>query len=509
MSGRPGANGPANPDGPATPDLLLGIDQGTTSTRTIAFDRSFQVVASAARPLETAHPKPGWVEIDADALLSSVVETVAEVLDAVGGIGRVAAVGLANQGETVVAWDATTMRPLAPAIVWQCRRSGPIVDRQRAAGHEPVNRSMTGLPLDPYFSAGKMTWLLEEDAAVRGAMARGTLRFGTVDAWLTASLELHRPAGVTDVSTASRTQLFALEALDWDARLLDLFGVGSGTLPTVGPTAGRLGALRHPSWGGALPLTAMACDQQAALAGHGAFEPGTIKATYGTGVFVLANAGPRRTPVEGLETSIAWSLPGGRVDAVLQGGVFTAGAMIDWLRDGLGLIADPAETEALARSVPDTAGVMVVPALAGLGAPWYRPDATASIVGLTAAAGRAHVVRAVLDGIAQRVADVVETMSAALDAPASSLRVDGGLTRNGYLMERQADLLGMPVAVASLDETTALGVAGLAAIGAGLATEAEIAAANPVVRTIGPHASAGERTAGRAAWRAIVERLSG
>jgi glycerol kinase len=226
-------------------------------------------------------------------------------------------------------------------------------------------------------------------------------------------------------------------------------------------------------------------------------------------VFVLANAGKRRAPVDGLETSIAWSLAGGRVDAVLQGGVFTAGAMIDWLRDDLGLIGDVAETEALARSVPDTAGVIVVPALAGLGAPWYRPDATASMVGLTAAAGRAHIVRAVLDGIVQRVADVVEAMAVALDAPVTSLRVDGGLTRNGYLMERQADLLGMPVEVASLEETTALGVAGLAAIGAGLATEADIAAANPVARTIEPGASATERTADRRLWRAVVERLSG
>ena len=501
--------GPDGRDGPDAPDLILGIDQGTTSTRTIAFDRSFAVTASAARPLETAHPKPGWVEVDADALLSSVVETVAEVLDAIGGVGRVAAVGLANQGETVVAWDAETMRPLAPAVVWQCRRSGPIVDRLRAAGHEPAIRALTGLPLDPYFSAGKMTWLVEEDPAVGAAMASGTLRFGTVDAWLTASLGLRGPAGLTDVSTASRTQLLSLGMLDWDPRLLELFGVARGSLPTVGPTAGRIGELRHPSWGGRLPLTAMACDQQAALAGHGAFEPGTLKATYGTGVFVLANAGERRMPVEGLETSIAWSLPGGRVDAVLQGGVFTAGAMIDWLRDDLGLVSDAAETEALARSVPDTAGVTVVPALAGLGAPWYRPDATASIVGLTAAAGRAHIVRAVLDGIAQRVADVVEAMAIALDVPVTSLRVDGGLTRNGYLMERQADLLGVPVAVASLEETTALGVAGLAAIGAGLATEADIAAANPVARTIEPRTSAAERATDRAAWRALVERVSG
>lgn len=491
----------------AAADLILAIDQGTTSTRAIAFDRWLRPVASASRPLETTHPRPGWVEENPEAILASVVEAVAEVLASVGGPGRIACAGLDNQGETVIAWDAETGAALAPAIVWQCRRSLPIVERLRTDGHEPRVRALTGLPLDPYFSAGKMTWLLEESEAVRAAAGRGTLRFGTVDAWLT--FRLGGSGALTDPSTASRTQLFGLRSMDWEAAVLDLFGVPRETLPQVVSTAGDGSTIGHPSWGGDFRLTALACDQQAALAGHAAFEPGALKATFGTGVFVLANAGASPPTATDLEASVAWLLPGAGTAYVLQGGVFTAGALVDWLRDDLRMIADARELEALARGVPDAAGAWFLPALSGLGAPWYRAEARAVVVGLTLGVDRRHISRAALDGIAHRTCDVVEAMLPALGAPPAALRVDGGLTSNGYLMERQADLLGLPVEVAAAAESTALGIAGLAGIGAGLLEADEIAAANPTARRYEPRLPASERAAERAAWRRFVETVTG
>lgn len=484
-----------------TRDLLLAIDQGTTSTRAIAFDRRLRPVASAAVALDTVHPRPGWVEQDPEAILDSVVESVSRVLAEVGGPERVAAAGLDNQGETVVAWDAEDGRSLAPAIVWQCRRSLPIVERLAAAGLGPSIRARTGLPLDPYFSAGKLAWLLEHGDAVRAARRRGTLRLGTVDAWLTARLD---GDARTDPSTASRTQLLSLRTLDWDVELLGWFGIDRPTLPRIVPTAGDLGELAHPRWRGPIPVRAMACDQQAALAGHGAFLPGAVKATYGTGVFALANAGVLRDPPPDVETSIAWLLPDGTSASVLQGGLFTAGAFIDWLRDDLGMIADPAQTGMLAASVPDAGGVRVLPALAGLGAPWWRPEARAVVAGLTAAAGRSHVVRAALDGIAHGVADLLEAMLPALPRPAHQLRVDGGLTANEFLMQRQADLLGLPVGVAEAEESTALGIAGLAGIGHGLLSPGDIAAANPIRSVFEPRLPAAERAAERQSWRRFV-----
>jgi glycerol kinase len=489
-------------------DLLLAIDQGTSSTRAIAFDRDLRAVASASRPIRLHHPRPGWVEQDPDEILESVVGCTAEVLARCGGPQRVAAVGLDNQGETVIAWDETTGAALAPAIVWQCRRSEPIVERLRAAGYEPEIRRLTGLPLDPYFSAGKMTWLLEEVPAVQGAASRGTLRLGTVDAWLTWHLV---GEALTDPSTASRTQLLDIHSLTWSDRLLDSFKVPHRALPRIVPTVGPAGNLNHARWGQAgLPLAALVCDQQAALIGHGCVQPGQMKATYGTGVFVLAVAGSE-PPVAGdhLLSTVAWQLRGVPTTYALDGGVFTAGSLLDWLRDGLGLLADPSDIEELARSVPDTAGVQLLPALAGIGAPWWRPRARGVIAGLSGATTRAHVARAALDGIGHRVADIVEAMVAALDRPPPSLRVDGGLAGNGYLLQRQADLLGMPLEVASSVEATALGGAGLAAIGVGWLEAGQIGAANPPVRTVRPVMAGGDRRRERAVWRRFVEMAAG
>ena len=477
--------------------LILAIDQGTTSTRAIAFDLALRPVASAARPLETVHPRAGWVEQDPDAILASVEDSVAEVLEAVGGPDRIGCVGLDNQGETVVAWDAETGRALAPAIGWQCRRSLSIVERLAAAGHGAAIRSLTGLPLDPYFSAGKMTWLLENHPPVAAAALDGTLRLGTVDAWLTARLGDGGP--LTDPSTASRTQLFGLRSLAWEPELLSLFGVDASWLPVVRSTTGDLGVLAGRR------LTALACDQQAALAGHGAFNVGAVKATYGTGVFVLANAGPRRDPAPGLEVSIAWRIGDEPAASALQGGVLTAGAMLDWLTDDLAIVASAAETEGLATAVTDSGGVRFLPALSGLGAPWYRPDARAVIGGLMLSTRREHLVRAALDGIAQRTCDIVEAVVDATGHAPPSLRVDGGLSANRWLMQRQADLLGIPVEVVLAAESTALGIAGLAGIGAGLLEPPSIAAANPVAALFEPNLSPGDRNRERATWRRFVE----
>jgi glycerol kinase len=483
-------------------DLILAIDQGTSSTRAIAYDRGWTPVATATRRLTTTYPRAGWVEQDPVAILASVVEVVEDVLGAVGGPKRIGGVGLANQGETVVAWNALTGEPLGPAIVWSCRRSQAIVHRLDAAGHGPAIRARTGLPLDPYFSAGKIRWLIEEVPAVRQAATAGRLAVGTVDAWLTASLGA---VARTDPSTASRTQLFGLASLAWDDELLGWWDVPRSALPVVGPSAGDLGVLDHASWGGSLPLRAMLCDQQAALVGQGGHRAGTIKATYGTGVFVLAQAGPiAPAPPPGLLVTVAWANPSGVASYALDGGVFSAGSLVDWLRDGVGLLDGDGALDRIAGSVADSGGVRILPALAGLGAPWWVPDARAVIAGLTLAAGRGQIARAAIDAIANRVADVVEAMAPLLPDPSAPLRVDGGLTSSRLLVQRQADLLGRTVEVASAAESTALGVGLMAAIGAGRLTEGEAAALAGTAYSVEPLLAEPARTAERDEWQAFV-----
>ncbi len=485
-----------------TADLLLAIDQGTTSTRAVLFDTALRPVDSASRPLSIHHPQPGWVEQDPGEILDSVVETVAEVLARCGGTERVVSAGLDNQGETVIAWNEADGRAFAPAIVWQCKRSSPIVDRLRSAGLEPKIRERSGLPLDPYYSAGKMTWLLEELPEIRSARDEGRLRLGTVDAWLTSRLGV---VAATDPSTASRTQLFSLNRLEWDPQLLEWFAVPPEALPTVVPSAGADLILRHARWHGELPLRAMLCDQQAALAGNAGLEAGAVKATYGTGVFVLANAGGRPLTVAGLETSVGWRLDDGESTFVLQGGVFTAGALVDWLCADLGIASTPTELDELALSVPDTAGVVMLPALAGIGAPWWRPDARAVIAGLTLAADRRHLARAALDAIAHRVCDVVEAVASALPGDVGVLRVDGGATASAYLLQRQSDLLGVPIEVASTSEATALGVAAFAGLAAGVIDLETLRGAAAPSRRIEPTVSELTRRTEREAWRRFLE----
>jgi glycerol kinase len=485
-------------------DLVLAIDQGTTSTRAIAYDGTWTEQAAASRRLTTTHPRPGWAEQEPEAILASVVGVVAEVLAAVGGPARIAAVGLANQGETVVPWDRQTGEALAPAVLWHCRRSQAIVDRMAAARHGPAIQALTGLPLDPYFSASKIRWLLEEEPRVARAAADGRLAVGTVDAWLTARLGQRSR---TDPSTASRTQLFGLESLAWDPKLLDWWQVPAAVLPSVGPSVGDLGEMVHPAWGGSLPLRAMLCDQQAALVGQGGHRRGTIKATFGTGVFVLANAGHSRpTPPPGILATVAWTDSGGRATYALDGGVFSAGALLEWLHDDMGLIDAPADLDRLAAEVDDAAGIRILPALAGLGAPWWEPTARVVVAGLTPAASRGNLARAAIDAIAQRTADIVEAMAAHVGDPAVPLRVDGGLTASRLLVQRVADLIGRPVEVAAAAESTALGIGLMAAIGAIRLTEGEAAEVAGTARCVEPGLSDTDRREQRAAWTTFVRR---
>ncbi|MDX6685634.1 MAG: glycerol kinase [Baekduia sp.] len=473
-------------DGP----LVLGIDDGTTAVKVALFDTALRPVAVARRAVATAHPAPGRVEQDPLEVLEAVVDAVAEVLAAAGGHPVVAA-GLDHQGESVLAWDAATGAPRSPIIVWQDKRGSEAYNKV-----EPALLARTGLPPDPYFSAPKLAWLVGE----LGAGGDPDLRLGTVDAWLGDRLG----AGfATDPSTASRTALQALDTPGWDAELCAAFGIPVGALPAVVPTVGDHGVLRHPRWPVDVPLRARVCDQQAALAGAGCVVPGRAKATYGTGVFVLAHAGVAPPRAEGLLPTVAWQASG-RLEYALDGGVFTAGALLEWLSGTLGLAADPQALTALAATVPDTRGVRVLPALAGAGAPWWRPEARAVIAGLTAGATPAHIARAALEAIAHRVADIVDALGG-IDV----LRIDGGLTNDPLLCRLQTDLLGVPVQRGSADATVT-GAAGLALVGAGLLDDVrDLEPLLAPTEEITPHMGSGERARERAGWRTFAEAAVG
>jgi glycerol kinase len=478
--------------------LLLGIDEGTTAVKAALFDRELNAVAQARRAVPVSHPRPGWVEQDPELILEAVVDAVAEVLEHTAG-RDVLAVGLDHQGESVLAWDARGARALTPVIVWQDKRQESLLE---GIDRDVVQRS--GLPLDPYFSAGKLAWLLAHDDSVRRARDASTLRLGTVDAFLGERLGARF---ATDLSTASRTQLLAVGGRDWDEGLLAAFGVRREWLPTIGPTFGALGELRHERWPTTLALSARIVDQQAALAGSGAVAAGELKATYGTGVFVLGRtAGMART--EGLLPTVAWAAPDpaggvGEVAYALDGGVFAAGSLLDWLAHGLGLAPDAPALATSAAEVDDSASVIVLPALAGLGAPWWRPSAHGVIAGLHPGVSRGHIARAALEAIAWRVADIVEAMGAA--GPVHSLRVDGGLTGDETLLQIQADALGLPLIVGRAD-TTVLGSAMLAGVGAGAFADLGDAARRlPRGRVVSPRGDAGERARRREHWRAFVQ----
>jgi glycerol kinase len=474
---------------------LLGIDEGTTGVKAALFDERLRPLREARRDKVNRHPRAGWVEQDGEEVLSAVVEAVAELLE--DAPGEVVACGLDHQGESVLAWDAETGTPLTPIVVWQDKRSQEVLDRLGA--HEEQIQALSGLPFDPYFSAAKLAWLLEQDEGVQRARDHGTLRMGTVDSFLCDRLG----AGfATDASTASRTQLHALGTPGFDDRLGKLFGVPLDVLPEVRSTAGELGTLRHDSWPAELRLCGQVVDQQAALAGAGCVVPGRVKATYGTGVFVLGHAGsevPR--PAGGLLPTVAWQVDG-RTEYAIDGGVFAAGAMLEWMCRELGIAERPAALAELAREVDDSAGARVLPGLAGIGAPWWKPKARAVLSGIHGGTTRAHVARAALEGIAWRVADVVAAMQDGVEV--SSLRVDGGLTNEPLLLQLQADTTGVRVDAAGADATV-LGAAVLAAVGSGeIGSLAEAAELLPVDRSVEPRRDGAWRDAEHARWRAFV-----
>jgi glycerol kinase len=475
--------------------LLLGIDEGTSAVKAMLFDTELRPVAEARREKPLSHPRSGWVEQDPEAVVTAVAEAVAELLG--GTDDEVVACGLDHQGESVLAFDAETGKALTPIVTWQDKRSQEILDRLEADGGADEVRRLSGMPLDPYFSAGKIAWLLEHDEAVARARDAGALRIGTVDSFLCTRLGA---SFATDPSTASRTQL---GAPDWDPALLERFGVPPDILPAIEDTAGDLGTISHPSWPVELPLRARCVDQQAALAGAGCVEPGRVKATYGTGVFVLAHTGEERPQGDGgLLPTVAWRVDG-ETEWALDGGVFTAGAMLEWLSRDLGLADDPAALAALAAEVEDAAGVRVLPALAGLGAPWWRSDAHGVVSGLSAGVRPGHLGRAALEAIAWRVADIVAVVGAS--APVDVLRVDGGLTRDPLLLQLQADAAGVSVQRGAVDATAA-GAAALAAVGAGVwKSTREIGERVPIGDRVEPARDASWREAEHAAWRAFVE----
>jgi glycerol kinase len=480
--------------------LILAIDEGTTSTRALVFDLSGSIVASEGAPLTQSYPQPGWVEHDASEIWARTLACVRTVADRVGA-AHIAAIGITNQRETVVFWDRTTGEPLAPAIVWQDRRTAPLCERLKAEGLEAEVQAKTGLLLDPYFSATKIAWALENWPAVRAAADAGSLALGTVDSYLLFRLTGGR-VHATDATNAARTLLMDLASCQWDDGLVARFGIPRDALPTIVDCAGPLG--ETTLLGRPIPVSGCAGDQQAATVGQGCLAHGQIKATYGTGTFVLAQAGA--TPpasANRLLSTVAWRL-GGQAAYALEGSIFTAGSAVQWLRDGLGLIATAAETEALARSVPDNAGVHFVPALAGLGAPYWRSDVRGTITGLTGGATRAHLVRACLEAMSQQTADLFDAFAADGVRPAG-VRVDGGMVANDWVCQDLADMLDLTVERPKIIETTAMGAAMLAGLGVGLFTSLEAAQAMwRADRVFTPQLSAAARQARRDAWAHAV-----
>jgi len=487
--------------------FILALDQGTTGSRAILFDHDAIAIASAQRELTQYFPQPGWVEHDALEIWESQHAVMTEVLAKTRtSPSEIAAVGIANQRETTVLWDRRTGRPVARAIVWQDRRTAAHCAQLRAAGHEPEIARRTGLLLDPYFSATKLAWLLEHIPAARARAQHGELAFGTIDSWLTWQLTGGK-RHVTDATNASRTLLFNLHTGEWDAALLELFGIPHACLPQIIPSAARAAAdLTANLAGYEVPLTGLAGDQQAALFGQTCFKPGMAKNTYGTGCFALMNTGTQPLYSQHrLLTTIAWQRE--VTHYALEGSVFVAGAVVQWLRDALGIIERAADVEALATSIVDSDGVYLVPAFAGLGSPHWDPYARGTIIGLTRGSTRAHIARAALESIAFQSAELLAAMQRDAQQPLSELRVDGGATANDFLMQFQADLLGVAVLRPKVTETTALGAAYLAGLAVGFWESLEdIASHWQVERCFEPRMSRDEAERRLARWTLAVQR---
>jgi glycerol kinase len=479
--------------------LILAIDQGTTGSTCIVFDERGQAAGRAYREFRQHFPRPGWVEHDANEIWEVTRAVAKEALDGAGVDGAgLSAIGITNQRETVVAWEPVSGEPLHRALVWQDRRTATRCDELREQGKEPLFRERTGLVLDPYFSGTKIEWLVKEGGVDPSAA------FGTIDSWLVFKLTGRH---VTDYSNASRTLLFDIAELSWDRELCELLGVEPDSLPDPLPSAHVYG--ETSAFGGSVPVAGIAGDQQAALYGQACHEAGLGKNTYGTGSFVLENAGGELPPVsEGLLNTVAWGVDG-RVDYALEAAIFVTGAAVQWLRDGLGVIQSAAETEELARSLRSNDGVYLVPAFTGLGSPHWDPYARGTIVGLTRGSGRAHLARAALESMAYQTVDAVEAMERASGVKLEELKADGGAVHNSWLMHFQADMLGVPVVVPEISETTALGAAYLAGVATGLWSEQDVRAMWRQSARYEPSISEDQRQTLLAEWRRALERARG
>ena len=494
------------------PDYIMALDQGTTSSRAIVFDRTGAPVSAAQQEFPQIFPQPGWVEHYPEDIWNSQLAVARQALaDAGLKATDLAAVGITNQRETTLLWDRATGVPIDNAIVWQCRRTAPMCAQLKAEGFEDVVRAKTGLVLDPYFSGTKVAWLLDHVPGARQKAEAGRLAFGTIDTFLIWRLSggaLH----ITDVSNASRTLLYNIHEMRWDGDILARLNIPPEVLPTVVPSSAIYGETTPEMLGAPVPIAGCAGDQQAASFGQACYAPGLTKNTYGTGCFVLMNTGHKAVPSpSGLLTTIGWQVgAGGPVDYALEGSVFIAGAAIQWLRDELGLIKSAGEIEALAASVPDTGGVYLVPAFVGLGAPYWDAFARGIIVGLTRGSDRAHIARAALESIAYQSRDVLTAMEHDSGITLEALRVDGGAAVNNLLMQFQADILGVPVQRPQVTETTALGAVYLAGLAVGFwRSPEEIAAHWALEREFTPKMSADQREALYAGWRKAVERARG
>ncbi len=487
--------------------VILALDQGTTSSRAIVFDHAGHIVSVAQQEFRQIFPKAGWVEHDPEEIWTTQLAVARQALEQAGlSAADVAAIGITNQRETTVVWDRSTGKPIHNAIVWQDRRTAGFCDSLKAAGHGPAIQQKAGLVIDAYFSGSKLRWLLDNVPGARARAERGELAFGTIDSWLTWKLSngsLH----VTDASNASRTMLYNIVTGDWDDDLLGWLGVPRAVLPVVHGSAEVLGCTADGLFAGRIPIAGIAGDQQAALFGQQCFERGLAKNTYGTGCFMLMNVG--RQPVASkhqLLTTVGWRI-GANTDYAFEGSVFIGGAVVQWLRDGLGIISSSADVEALAASVPDSGGVYLVPAFTGLGAPHWDQYARGLVAGITRGTTKAHLARAALEGIAFQVADVLDVMKADSGVTLDELRVDGGAAANGLLMQFQADILGVPVARPKVIETTALGAAFLAGLAVGFwSSPADLRHAWEIDRRFEPHMSADEAASRRRRWTKALER---
>ena len=491
----------------ASDGYVMALDAGTTSVRAVIFDEYGCVVGQAQQPISTYYPHPGWVEQDPTEILSRQIACMSEVQFKTGiHSDRIRAIGITNQRETVVVWDKSTGLPVYNAIVWQCRRTAPMVDELAGKGYGDLFQSRTGLVLDAYFSGTKIKWILDNVEGAREAAEAGDLLCGTIDCWLVYNLTQDKNH-LTDYTNASRTLLFDIKTLQWDEELCEILGVPMSMLPKALPSSCDFGAVSADVMSRQPHITGIAGDQQAALFGHCCFEPGSVKNTYGTGCFMLMNVGPE--PVRskaGLVTTIGIA-EGGTVDYALEGSVYQAGTVIQWLRDELGIISSAPETEAISLSIPDTGGCHVIPAFTGLGAPWWDQGARGMICGITRGTGRAQIVRAACESIAFQTLDIFESMQADSGCEIKTLEVDGGGSNNGFIMQFQADLIDAPVVRGTTAEVTALGAAYLAGLCVGYwGSREELVSMRAESKRFVPSIDAAKRAELIAGWRGALKR---